>query len=483
VSTNGTGPNVEEADVVIVGARLAGCATGIPLAKAGRKVVAIDRAKFPSNTISTHGLFPGHAKELEKLGALQRVLDLDPPKVRKFDVYHLGWHVVEHATDVEGIDYGFCIARTDLDLALVETAREQGVDVRERTAMTEVIFEDGRARGIRYKARDGSTGEIRAPLTVGADGRRSPTAAQVGADPPYRGSKNGRGFAYWYLDDPKMGTHWRETLTLWQIGLTHVMTAPMPHGRMVAILMAPTDQIAEIRRDPDEMLARTLREHRHLADRIQGGTNWSKPFIAEDMPAFFRRSSGPGWALTGDAGHYKDAVIGQGIRDALEWGRRLGETAAPLLYAPDRLDTELRKLEHARDRAVLPTYHWANSMTRVAPVLPVVTEAFRDFSRAGRPELSDIFARTRTPQQVFSPWRGVKWVTRALARPGVDRPAILRYFWQEASITMDHNLERLLNRFRPTRRTASENPGWVWPPARARVEEKAEEETQELAAV
>src|SRR4051812_6326347 len=112
-------PAEETADVVIVGARLAGCAAAIALAQRGRRVIALDRARFPSETISTHGLFPGHCKELERLGALDRVLELDPPKVRRFLAYHMGWHIEEHATDVEGIDYGVCIARDELDMALV----------------------------------------------------------------------------------------------------------------------------------------------------------------------------------------------------------------------------------------------------------------------------------------------------------------------------------------------------------------------------
>jgi 2-polyprenyl-6-methoxyphenol hydroxylase-like FAD-dependent oxidoreductase len=449
---------------VVVGARLAGCATAIPLARAGHRVVAIDRDRFPSNTLSTHGLFQGHLVELRRLGALDRLLALDPPKIRRFHVYHLGQHAVETAHAVDGIDYGLCIGREELDLALVESAREAGVEVRERTSATSLLWEDGRAAGIRYRSRDGDEGEIRAPLVVGADGRRSTVARLVGADVPYRGSRNGRGFVWWYLDDPKLGTRWRETLTLWQIGETHVMTAPMPHGRMIVILMGPAEDVPLFRTDPRAMWERVLREHRHLADRVAGAGAPGKPFTSREMPAFFRASSGSGWALAGDAGHYKDATIGQGIRDSLEWGRRLGEAAAPVLRDAPRLDEALARWERARDRAVLPTYHWANMQSRIVLRQPIAVEALRTFDRSCGPELGDVLSRVRTPQQVFSPLRGMVWMARALRRPGAERRTILGNLVQESLVQTHARRERLSNRFRPARRSASETPGWTWPP-------------------
>ena len=65
-------------DVVVVGARLAGTTVAAELARQGRDVVVLDRARFPSDTLSTHVLFSGGVEELRHMGALDRVLDLDP---------------------------------------------------------------------------------------------------------------------------------------------------------------------------------------------------------------------------------------------------------------------------------------------------------------------------------------------------------------------------------------------------------------------
>ncbi|MFL5885293.1 MAG: NAD(P)/FAD-dependent oxidoreductase [Thermoleophilaceae bacterium] len=461
---------VETADVVCVGARVAGCATAIPLAREGRRVIALDRARFPSNTLSTHGMWPGTVAELKRLGALDRVLALDPPHIREMLVYHLGVTARDRARPIDGIDYGLCVARTDLDLALVETARDAGVDVREGASVTDLIWDGDRAAGVRYRTRDGATGEIRARLVVGADGRRSTVAELVGAAVPYRGSRNERGFAYWYLDDPKAGTSWRNVASLWMVGRTHGLVMPMPRNRMVVAHMGPADEIGRYRRDPAGMWERMLREQRHLAERVRGATRASRCYTAAELPAFFRVSSGPGWALVGDAGHYKDPVIGQGIRDSLEFGRRLGEAAASVLEDPRALDRALRRWERDRDRANIPAYHWANGQTRVDDPQPVFAEALREFAR--RPHsLSDMFSRVRTPQQVVPPTLGTALLLRALARPGADRRRIVRHWVEQSATYNDVWLETALARFRIRRHAASEIPGWRWPPEReARTE-------------
>lgn len=458
-------PRVEHADVVIVGARLSGCATAIPLARAGRRVVALDQASFPSNTISTHGLWPGHLAELQRLGALQRVLDLDPPKLYWLLFYHLGLHVRERGRPVDGIDYGLCVPRPQLDAAVQEVAREAGADVRERVLVNELLWQDGRVAGVRCTARNRPTQtiEIRAPLVVGADGRRSTVAELVGSAEPYRGSRNGRGFVYWYMDDPKLGTTWRNSTALWQVGETHTLVMPTPDDRMCVTFMGPAEHVALYRSDTEGMWEQTLRQHRHLAERVAGADNCSSAFTVSNLTAFFRASSGPGWALVGDAGHFKDPVIGQGIRDSLQFGRRLGERVAEILDEPRALDRALREWERERDRAALPTYHWANRQSHVDPEVPLLAEALRTW-RTGGFELGDMFSRVRRPEEIISPGRASVWLVKALARPGADRRAILRMAGREVRIDSDYQVERLLGRFRPTRRAASERDGWTWPP-------------------
>lgn len=456
---------LEHADVVIVGARIAGCAAAIALSRAGRRVVVLDRARFPSNTLSTHGFWPSAVSELSRLGALDRVLADGPPKVRSLLVHHLGHTLRKPFNPVDGFGYGLSVPRTHLDVALIETARDAGTDVRLRQRVTGLRRSAGRVAGVRYAGPDGTEREIAAPLVIGADGRRSTVAELVGAAVPYRGSRNDRGFVYWYIDDPKVGTEWRTTGALWRIGESVVLAGPMAQNRLSIVCMPPVSQVARYRTDPLGMWERLLREHRHLADRVHGASRPTRMYSIAQLPAFFRASTGSGWALAGDAGHFKDPSVAQGIRDGLHFSRLLGETVAPLLDDPARLDAALERWEYARDRACLSTYHWANRESGVDPVQPLLREALRTFATTGGGlEFADVLSRIRELEEVTSPGRSLVWLARALSRADVDRRLVLRQVRAEAAIARDTMIERGLGRFRPSRGHASERAGWSWPP-------------------
>jgi flavin-dependent dehydrogenase len=131
---------MERVDVVVVGARLAGCAVAAPLARAGRRVLMLDRMRFPSDQLSTHVLMPAGTSELAKLGALPRILALNPSRVRWIGVEAEGISCRERLRPAsDGIDYGVCVPRDLQDVQLVESAREQGVDVRERCTVEALI--------------------------------------------------------------------------------------------------------------------------------------------------------------------------------------------------------------------------------------------------------------------------------------------------------------------------------------------------------
>jgi 2-polyprenyl-6-methoxyphenol hydroxylase-like FAD-dependent oxidoreductase len=259
------------------------------------------------------------------------------------------------------------------------------------------------------------------------------------------------------------------------VGTTASLVLPMPEDRMCVALMGPVTDLPKFRADPAQMWERVLRESRHLAARVAGASNASRMFTAPDLTAFFRRSSGPGWALAGDAGHFKDPVLAQGMRDAMEFGRRLGEAVIPVLDSPADLDVALREWEHARDRACLPMYHFANRETCIATEQPMIVEAFRMFAREGTTsEMAEMFSRVMRPDQLLTPGRGMRWLTRALTRPGADRALILRQFMHDVPIDVATGIERARDQFRSSGKHASENPGWEWPPRRPPAESTAD---------
>jgi len=453
----------ERADVVIVGARCAGTAAAIPLAHAGRRVIAIDRATFPSDTLSTHVNFPSALAEIQRLGGLARMLASQPPLCRDVLLEADGVQCFNRFAPIDGIDYGTCVPRPQLDLALVETARAAGAEVREQTGLVDVRFDGDRATGVVVEGPEGRY-EIDCKLVIGADGRRSTIAAKVGAARPYRGSRNGRGLAFFYMDDPLADTEWGTRMIQLRLRDTHTLIFPCPDERMLVLFMGPAEEIPQWRGDPDGMWDRMLAENPRIAFRVEGATNRTKCRSTGDTVSFFRRSSGPGWALTGDAGHFKDPVIAQGIRDAVRFARLLGEAVAPVIDDPTRCDRALLAVEARRDRECLATYHWANRESRIIHPSPLLKEALRDLNHADPPLLTHMFDRVQAPDRVLNPARAVRWAARAALRPGTDRRALARELVEEARIDLDIHRERLAGRFRSTRLTASERPDYVWPP-------------------
>jgi flavin-dependent dehydrogenase len=194
--------------------------------------------------------------------------------------------------------------------------------------------------------------------------------------------------------------------------------------------MPPADRAPEFRADADGAWERTIAALGPMAERLAGSERVTKLHSSRQHPSYFRRSTGPGWALAGDAGHFKDPVTAQGIRDALRFGRLLGEAAAPVLESQGELDAALRSWEARRDRECLDMYQWSNLLGRPDPVSPLELEAYRALAADPR-EVLDVFSRVREPSQVFTLRRGAVWTARAL-RNGHDRRAVLRVARRDA---------------------------------------------------
>ena len=415
----------ERADVVVVGARCAGSATAAAFARAGRRVVALDRVGFPADTISTHLLWPGGVAELKALGALERVRALGAPPLPDALAGAGELTVRGRYTPVDGIDYALCVRRPGLDEALVATARAAGAEVRERARVTDLLMEGGRVAGVRWSDADGRERELRARLVVGADGRRSTVASLVGADRPHRRRASGRACFYAYWDDRR--ADWRATAAQWREGPELGTAFPCDGGLLLVLLQPPARRADEFRSDLTGAYRRTVMSIPGLAARLEGCRQESKVRAATGIESYFRRSAGRGWALAGDAGHFKDPVTAQGIRDALRYGRTLAEAAAPVLGDPSALDVALARWERARDRDCLEVYQWTNVLARGEPMSALEVELYREAQDdpALARQMLDVFSRSARPSEVFTPRRTLRLTRRALARGGADRAGAL----------------------------------------------------------
>jgi flavin-dependent dehydrogenase len=459
---------MERVDVVVVGGRLAGCAVAAPVARAGRKVVVLDRMRFPSDQLSTHLLMPAGTSELSKLGALPRILALNPSQVRWTQVEAEGVACLERLRPAaDGTDFGVCIPRDQQDVCLVEAAREQGADVREQATFTSLLWRAGRVAGVRYTDADGEEHELHSTLVVGADGRRSSVAAAVGAWHPYRLSRNGRGLVFRYVDDPQAGTRAAETYNQWREGDSFAFAFPSaPKGKLLILMMGHRDEASAARKDPESYWQGKLDQHPGLRERIAGAdtSTYTKLRSTGETPAFFRASSGPGWALAGDAGHFKDPVTGQGMRDAMWMGRTLAEHVLPVLDDAAAVDVATRTWEAARDRHCLPAYHFANMDTIVERQPPALCELVRDAGRTTDADITDLFGRGRTLQEIAPLPRLAKVAVAALVRGEHPRSETIRTSLRVVHSELEVRRERFADRFRETRPVAhSDHPGASWP--------------------
>ena len=420
-------PAVERADAIVVGGRCAGAAAAIALARAGRHVVVLERARFGSDTLSTHLLFPAGIAEVDRLGALGRVRELGFPEHREALVGGAGVTAQASYSPYNGIGYGACIRRPKFDAALAETARVAGAELRERVAVSGVVRTGGRVTGVRFEGRDGSRGELRAPLVIGADGRRSLIARETGSDRPHRWSENQRACYFAYVEDERGGAD-RHVAAQWREGRELGTAFPCDDGLLLVLLMPPLDRAGSFKADLEGEFRRTVAGIPGLAERVGAGRIATKVRSATETTAYFRRSAGAGWALAGDAGHFKDPVTAQGMRDAMRFGRLLGEAAAPVLEDAAGLDRAVAGWERLRDHECLETYQWTNVLACAEAITPLERELYEDVAASPERtrELLDVFSRLRRPVEVMTTRRALRYTARALRRPDVDRREVLR---------------------------------------------------------
>jgi 2-polyprenyl-6-methoxyphenol hydroxylase-like FAD-dependent oxidoreductase len=168
-------------DVIVVGARCAGSPLAMLLAPRGYRVLLVDKARFPSDTVSTHLIWQAALARAKRWGLLDRIVGLGAPPIRtvRFDIGE--FEFAGCPPPLEGIDYAVAPRRTVLDKLLVDAAVEAGAELREDFYISEILAEAGRVTGIRGRVSNGTVVAEKARLVIGADGRHSLVAHAVRA--------------------------------------------------------------------------------------------------------------------------------------------------------------------------------------------------------------------------------------------------------------------------------------------------------------
>lgn len=378
-------------DVVIVGARCAGAPLATFLARSGARVLLVDRAPLPSDQVlSTHTIHPPGIDVLEELGVGAAVRSVTPPTRRARLVKGDGW--VEGEFD-DG-RAGYCPRRKRLDGLLQDAAVEAGAELRDRTRVVEVLFEGERAAGVRLRE-DGSSSEVRAGLVVGADGRHSTVAEEVGAD-EYLAYDAPRAMYWAYWDAPDV---WGSDAYPFGMYLGHRdrhvrIVFQTDHDQLLIGSLPPVREARGWRDDPLASLRESLSADPVTGRLVAGREPDGRVRGTLKERYFFRQGAGPGWALVGDAGHHKDFVIGDGITEALLQARSL---AAAIGEGTDRA---LERWWRARDVEALPFYYWGREEGS-AGTPGVLREAVFDVLRR-RPDAGRLV--TKLPEHEASPY-------------------------------------------------------------------------------
>jgi len=350
-------------DVVVVGARCAGAATGMLLARRGLRVLLVDRERYGADTLSTHALMRGGVLQLHRWGILDGVKAAGTPTVR-YTAFHYGDEIVKvQIKPKEGIDGLYAPRRKVIDPLLVDAAREAGADILYETRLVDLLHSDKRVCGVRLRRADGEHFEVHAGLVIGADGVRSAVASLTGAE-TYKTGRHASGVVFSYFADTGIaGYHW-----CYRPG---VSVGVIPTNESQACVFVSVSQRRfqdEIRADVADGHQRLLREcNPELGDKVGRAARTEKYRGFAGQVGFFRQSAGPGWALVGDAGYFKDPLTAHGMTDALIDAELLARAAAQgtdsalTAYQRDR-DERANELFDVTD--AIASYDW--DLTEVA---------------------------------------------------------------------------------------------------------------------
>jgi 2-polyprenyl-6-methoxyphenol hydroxylase-like FAD-dependent oxidoreductase len=369
-------------DVIIVGARAAGAAASMLLARAGMNVLAVDRQGYGSDTMSTHALMRPAVMQLARWQLLDRLILGGAPLVTS-TTFHYGPYQVPISIKPEpGLPGLIAPRRTVLDQTLVDAAVASGATVLHDTTARGLIV-DGcdRVCGAALRDRNGRERLVSAVHVIGADGLGSMVAREVRAQATMRGRAS-VAHVYGYSAVPDLqGYHW-----YFGPGLAGG-AIPTNDGLSCVVVSVPTARFdAEFRQD---LAARRSAAIEQLAPDIAPYTQSTTPLRAfRGAPGLLRRAYGPGWLLVGDAGFFRDPLSSHGISDAL----RDAEGAAAAILSGN--EAAMHRFHEERDAYALPILAATDDVSSFDWSLDNLPKRHKRFSDAMKAEAALLTARS-----------------------------------------------------------------------------------------
>lgn len=374
-------------DVVIVGARVAGSATAMLLARLGYDVAVVDRATFPSDTTSTHSIARSGVVQLQRWGLLDAVRDSGAPAIRQVTFHAGGESITRTIKAKAGVDLVVAPRRYALDTILARAAEHAGAELRLGITVTGVQRDDaGRVIGLYGLSREGARVSIRGRYLIGADGLRSSVVRLVGAAiqevrPP------GGAVQYAYF----AGSRWLG-IEFYVAERTFAGVFPTHHGACIWVCTPSADARAVRRTSSSRVSAfgdLVDRASPELTARLRHARRTSPVRGILRQPNQIRQAYGPGWALVGDAGYYRDAVTAHGISDAFRDAETLAAALDHVLSGRTDETTALAAYHRRRDEALREIFEITCQLSAYPPV-PRFIELQRQLGAAIDKEAADL---------------------------------------------------------------------------------------------
>ncbi|HEY7592184.1 MAG TPA: NAD(P)/FAD-dependent oxidoreductase [Actinophytocola sp.] len=337
-------------DAIVVGARCAGASTALLLARRGYRVLLLDKATFPADTMSTLYIHQPGVARLATWGVLDAVVASGCPRLDTITYQVCDVRLAASAATLGEIDCGYAPRRNVLDQILADAAVAAGAEFADGCVVRELRERDGRVTGVVFDSPTGTGSTADARLVVGADGMNSRVADLAGADPT--------------LTDPRLSCVYYTIWSAVDVGFgfferpgSWIAAIPTSGGATVVASYFPQQRFDQVRVDAlGAHLAAVRDTAPELYEQIAGHEPAERLRGTGNQRNFFRRAYGPGWVLAGDAGHHRDTITAHGITNALVQAELLTDSIGDDLADPVRLDRALANFADARDTVLADGY-------------------------------------------------------------------------------------------------------------------------------